>query len=69
MFFRTKSDPYELLSRALSEQSASIADSTSVTTCADEYSNYINGEVHKLARYLLTESYKDETLTKAVDVD
>jgi len=47
MFFRTKSDPYELLSRALSEQSASIADSTSVTTCADEYSNYINAEVHK----------------------
>ena len=69
MFFRTKSDPYELLSHALSEQSASIADSTSVTTCADEYSNYINGEVHKLARYLLTEAYKDETLTKAVDVD
>ena len=69
MFYRTKSDPYALLSHALSEQSASTADSTNVTTCADEYSNYINGEVHKLARYLLTEAYKDETLTKAVDVD
>lgn len=37
MFYRTKSDPMH----ALSEQSASTADSTNVTTCADEYSNYI----------------------------
>jgi len=45
MFFRTKSDPYELLSRALSEQSASIADSTSVTTCADEYPIYLGSDL------------------------
>lgn len=47
MFYRTKSDPYALLSLALSEQSAT-ADSTNATTCADEYSSYINGKVHKL---------------------
>ncbi len=63
VFYRTKSDPYLLLSHALSECGEKGGNS------ANEFSSNLNSHVHQLASHMLNDAYKDDRLAHVLDVD
>lgn len=72
IFFRTKSDPYVLLSHALASQHSPQCNAQSInqgSNCVAACGDQVNKQVHHVASYMLGQAYKDDRLILGLDVD
>ena len=68
IFFRTKSDPFTLLSHALGSKTG-VNEGNQQSQGTSTYTDHLNQQVHRLVSHFISEASSDTSLSTALDID